>query len=69
MKRVIEYTYYSFMLGCDCCSDSTSSYNMWENGDLVAEDVVCDLYENEKELRESLAHLEPFAVSEDSRWF
>lgn len=69
MKRVIEYTYYSFMLGCDCCSDSTSSYDMWEDGDLVAEEVWCDWCENEEELREALEHLEPFEVSERSRWY
>lgn len=69
MKRVIKYEYYSWDLGCGCCSDSASTYDMWEDGVLVEEDVWCGCASNEEELREILAHLEPFDVHPESEWF
>jgi len=69
MKRVIRYTYYSWGMGCGCCSDSASTYDMWEDGRLVEEDQWCEWCSNEEELREVLAHLEPFEVAEDCEWF
>lgn len=69
MKRVIEYWYESWTEGCGCCSNSSSTYSMWEDGELVVEDNWCELAENEEELREYLRNLEPFEVSSNSRWF
>lgn len=69
MKRLIKYTYYSWVLGCECCSDSTSTYDMWEDGVLIQEDCFCEWAGNEEELREILSHLEPFQVHPDSKWF
>lgn len=69
MKRVIKYEYLCWDLGCGCCSDSYSSYDMWEDGILVEEDVWCEWASNEEELREILAHLEPFDVHYESKWF
>ena len=69
MKRVIKYEYYSWTLGCECCSDSSSTYDMWEDGVLVDEDVWCKLCSDEQELREVLEHLLPFNVHPDSEWF
>jgi hypothetical protein len=69
MKRVISYSYNIFDLGCGCCSESFSSYDVFEGGNLVGDDVSCPLMENEKELRKYLAHLEPFDVDSDSQWF
>lgn len=69
MKRVIKYEYYSWDLGCGCCSDSYSSYDIYEDGVLVDEDVWCEYASDEQELREILAHLEPFDVHSDCTWF
>ena len=69
MKRVVYYTYNTFDLGCGCCSDSFSTYDVFEDGKTVSEDVTCPVMENEKELREYLEHLEPFDVDSDSQWF
>mgnify|MGYP006878018198 FL=1 len=69
MKRVIRYTYYSWDLSCGCCSGAASTYDMWEDGRLVEKDVWCEYCSNEEELREALAHLEPFEVAEDCEWF
>ncbi|WP_207880399.1 hypothetical protein [Pseudomonas sp. 32_A] len=69
MKRVIKYEYRYLTLGCDCCHDSSSSYCMYEDGALVDEDVWCEYASNEEELREILAHLEPFDVHPESEWF
>ena len=69
MDRIIKYTYYIYTLGCECCSDSYSTYDLYENGKLIEEDVHCGLCENEQELREELAHLLPFDVDPDSDWF
>jgi hypothetical protein len=69
MKRLIEYTYSSWTEPCGCCSDSSSTYFMWEDGKLIHEDSWCKYCENEEELREALKHLEPFDVSADSYWF
>lgn len=69
MKRVIEYRYHSFLLGCDCCSDSESYYDLYEDGRCVEYDQWINLIENEEQLRKELSHLEPFEVSEDSEYF
>ena len=36
---------------------------------LIDEDVWCEWASNEEELREILAHLEPFDVHPESKWF
>jgi hypothetical protein len=69
MKRVIEYTYRTFDLGCGCCSDSSSTYDVWEDDKLVSYDNWCMYCENEQELRVELPDLEPFEVSKDSIYF
>ena len=69
MKRLISYSYRTFDLGCGCCSESFSTYDVFEDGKLVGDDVSCPVMENEEELRKYLAHLEPFDVDSDSQWF
>lgn len=69
MNRVIRYEYYSWSLGCECCSDSSSTYECWEDGKLVAEDVFVEWCSDESELREALKHLEPFDIHPDCEWF
>ena len=69
MRRVISYGYTIFDLGCGCCSESFSSYDVFEDGKLVGDDVSCPVMENEEELRDYLAHLEPFDVDSDSQYF
>lgn len=64
--RLIKYEYYSYTLGCECCSESSSTYDLWEDGELVGDVVDCPLCENEEDLRKHLAHLEPFDVHSDS---
>lgn len=69
VNRTIRYTYYSWDMGCGCCFDSSSTYDIWEDGVLKEEDVCCEWAEDEVELREILAHLEPFSVHQDCQWF
>ena len=70
MKRTITYRYDSWTEGCGCCSNSSSTYDMYEDGFCVLGDNWVELCEDEAELREKLAGLEPFEVDEDScRWF
>ena len=69
MKRVIEYRYHYWDLGCECCSDSSSSYCMYEDGVLVEEDAWCELCSDEEELKDVLKELLPFDVHPDSEWF
>lgn len=69
MKRVITYYYDSWTEGCGCCSNSSSTYSIYEDGKLVSEDNWCDLCSNEEELRAALKHLEPFEINIDSWWF
>lgn len=69
MKRVVEYTYHIFNLGCGCCYDSESYYDVYEDDKCVAYEQWITLIENEEELRKELAHLEPFEVSKDSVYF
>lgn len=69
MKRVIEYRYHSFILGCGCCSDSESYYDVYEDDKCVAYEQWITRIENEEQLRKELAHLELFEVSEDSVYF
>lgn len=69
MKRVIKYEYHSWTENCGCCSNSESSYCMYEDGVLVDEHVWSGYASNEQELREILAYLEPFDVDSDSEWF
>ena len=66
--RVIRYEYDSFLLGCGCCSDSTSICEVYEDDKLVSE-FNMDYCESEKDLRERLPNMEPFEVDPDSRWF
>ncbi len=69
MNRVIYYSYRTFDVGCGCCSDSSSTYDLFEDGKLVGGDLWCPSMENEGELRKQLAHLEPFDVDSDSQYF
>ena len=69
MSRVIYYSYRTFDVGCGCCSDSSSTYDLFEDGKLVGDDLWCPVMENEQELRKYLAHLEPFDVDSNSEWF
>jgi hypothetical protein len=68
--RTIRYEYDSFLLGCGCCSDSTSICEIYEDAKLVSEFDI-NYCENEQELRQALSslNLEPFEVDPDSRWF
>lgn len=69
MKRIITYNYDSWTEGCGCCSNSSSTYDVYEDGICVSYDNGCDLCTDEGELREILKHLEPFDIDPDSRWF
>ena len=69
MKRVIEYIYRTFDIGCGFCSDSSSTYDVYEDGKLVNYDVECGYCEDEQELRDMLSHLEPFDVYEGSTYY
>lgn len=69
MRRMITYRYYSWVENCGCCSDSSSTYDIHEDGICVSEDNWCDLCNNEEELREVLKALEPFDVNSNSEWF
>lgn len=70
MKRTIMYRYDSWTEGCGCCSNSSSTYDLYEDDVCVSFDNCCAYCENEAELREALAHLEPFDVDESGcRWF
>lgn len=69
MKRVITYRYDTWLEGCGCCSNSSSTYDVYEDGKYISEDNWCDLAQNEEDLRRILAHLEPFDVDPDSWWF
>ena len=51
MKRLIEYTYNSWTDSCGCCSYSSSTYCMWDDGNLIHEDYYVELCENEEDLR------------------
>ena len=63
------YRYDSWTEGCGCCSNSSSTYDVYEDGKCVSEGNWCDLAENEEDLRRILVHLEPFDVDPDSWWF
>lgn len=69
MTRTITYNYDSWTEGCGCCSNSSSTYDVYEGGICVSYDNWCYLCSNEADLREILSHLEPFDVDPDSRWF
>lgn len=70
MKRVITYRYDSWLEGCGCCSNSSTTFDVYEDGVLVSEDNWCEWASNEEELREILTDMEPFEVDEDNcRWF
>ncbi len=69
MKRLIRYTYYSYPLGCGCCSDSFSIFDMWEDGQPKIEDESVNICCDEEDLRNYLSHLEPFDIDPDSEWF
>ena len=66
--KVIRYEYDSFLLGCECCSGSTSICEVYEDGKLVSE-FNMDYCESEKDLREWLPDMEPFEIDPESRWF
>lgn len=69
MTRTIMYRYDSWIEGCGCCSNSPSTYDVYEDGVLVSEDNWCDLFCDEEDVRNGLKHLEPFHVDSNSRWF
>lgn len=69
MKRVVLYQYNTFDLGCGCCSDSFSTYDVFEEGVLVVDDQSCHVIESQEQLREYLVHLEPFDVHPDTKYF
>lgn len=69
MRRLVKYEYWSYTLGCGCCSDSESHYTVWEDGVIKEYKVPCEWIEDEVELREVLSHLEPFDIHSDCEWF
>jgi len=73
MSIVIKYTYDSWTETCGCCSDSTSTIDVWVDGELVLEDVYFGLMEDEDELRMSIRELydeyEGFIVHPDTKYF
>lgn len=68
MKRVICYTYRSYLLGCECCSDSDSYYDLYEDDELVGYEVNCPPIWDEEDLREHFKDLEPFDIHEDTQY-
>jgi hypothetical protein len=69
MKRVIEYTYRTFDIGCGCCSDSSSEYDLFEDCQIISWGNQCGYCSDEKDLRSELSHLEPFEISKDSTYY
>lgn len=69
MRRLIKYTYKTWVDTGECYSWPSSQYALWENGILVAEDVDCELFSDDHELRESFKYLEPFDIHSDTEYF
>lgn len=68
-ERSVLYVYEEYDLGCGCCSDSDSTYSVWEDGIWIIEDIHCPLMENESDIREYLVAYEPFTIHEDTYYF
>lgn len=75
MKYKICYQYSTFLLGCDCCSDSSSEIYIYDH---TGKEIKCieyaQLIENEYVLREYIESCYPeykdFEVDfEYTRWF
>jgi dihydroorotate dehydrogenase len=78
MKYIILYEYYSWDIGCGCCSDSSSEVHIWKeerfNTDGAYEsNFSCPPMENEQELREYTHSVDPyydgFNVHPGTVWF
>lgn len=69
MRRLIKYEYYSWTEGCECCSNSSSTFDMWEDGVQVAFENYVPICASEQELRDELIHLEPFDIHSECRYY
>ena len=69
MNREIYYQYRTFDMGCGCCSDSLSLYDIYEDGKCISWDNEVDICEDEHDLINALPHLKPFSVHPESKWF
>lgn len=72
MTSEVRYSYQVNTLSCECCSDSYSSIEIWDNGEY--EEFECfTVIENENELRDYLAKVRPqfkdYTVDPESEWF
>ena len=73
MTTKIRYIYNSFLLSCECCSDSEIYLEIWEV-DKPYQEVQCyELLSNEEELRSYMKEYHPdileYEVEEDCEWF
>lgn len=69
MNREVFYEYFTTSMGCECCYDSGSYYELRENGSVVSYGEDVGLFSDEQELRREFAHLEPFSIHPESQWF
>lgn len=73
MKYTIAYEYYSWSLGCECCTDSSSEIRISEGSKLVKTIEYVDLMENAEELTEYINENYPeysdCVIDPDSRWW
>lgn len=69
MQRVIKYEYYGWLENCGCCSDSSSSYTIYEDGVCTLREQRCNVVSNDEELRELLEWLEPFDIHTDTMYY
>lgn len=73
MTTKIRYVYDSFLLNCECCSDSQSYLEIWEV-DKSYQEVPCyELLSNEEELKDYMKRWHPevleYEIEEDCEWF
>jgi hypothetical protein len=70
MERLIEYQYRSYLEGCGCCSNSDSTYSVWEDGKLVVEDGWCPLMSSPEDLTDYFTvYNGDFEVHPDTNYF
>jgi len=75
-EYVIQYEYWSWSLGCDCCHDYSSEVHIYETSredGAYMSSFSIGLMENEEELREYINEYHPeyndFVVHKDTKWF
>ncbi len=72
MTIKIRYIHHSFRLGCECCSDSVTYIEMFNEE--FYEEIQCRaLISNEDELKEYMKEYHPdileYEIQDDCEWF